>query len=197
MQDTVEKVPDSEIHACKALQPLHLHLQIPEPSLWVHGCLDGVEAGCFLWVTGVECVQLWCQRHSRLGLDALRRIPHYFSVKIREAFPLTLLSYSWPKSEVHIMMMHSGTFHPSLEIAEELLVADQLAHVCFAVTPQIRWGGRWSSLTPRHCCHWGWLIPCCWGWTVHYRLHGIPNCLKTSRKVPWRQSDTGTEPLGW
>lgn len=27
------------------------------------------------------------------------------------------------------MMMYSGTFHPSLEIAEELLVADQLARV--------------------------------------------------------------------
>ena len=36
------------------------------------------------------------------------------------------------------MILHSGTFHPSLEIAEELLVADQLAHVCFAVTLQIR-----------------------------------------------------------
>lgn len=30
---TLEKVPDSEVHVCKALQPLHLHLQILEPSL--------------------------------------------------------------------------------------------------------------------------------------------------------------------
>lgn len=33
MQVTVEKIPDSEVHASEALQPLHLHLQNPEPSL--------------------------------------------------------------------------------------------------------------------------------------------------------------------
>lgn len=53
------------------------------------------------------------------------------------------------------MMMQSGAFHLSSEIAEEFLVADHLAHVCFAVTPQIRGGGRRSSLTPRHCCRGG------------------------------------------
>lgn len=33
MQIAVEKMPDSEIHASEALQPLHLQLQNPEPSL--------------------------------------------------------------------------------------------------------------------------------------------------------------------
>ncbi|XP_032330432.1 uncharacterized protein LOC116661843 isoform X2 [Camelus ferus] len=33
MQVTVERDPDSEVHAGEALQPLHLHLQNPEPSL--------------------------------------------------------------------------------------------------------------------------------------------------------------------
>lgn len=144
--------------------------------------------GCFLRVTCVECVQLWCQWHSRLGLDALRRIPHYFSVKIWEVFPLTLLSYSWPKSEAHIMMMYSGTFHPSLEIAEELLVADQLARVW-----EVADGLPWLHGTAAIGCS----FHAVGAGLCTQMLHGIPNCPKTSLKVPWRQSHTGTEPLGW
>lgn len=212
--------------------------------------------GCFLTVTCVECLQLWCQWHSRLGLDALRtesNNPLFLCLfKYGKPFsPLALLRYNWPKSKVYIMMIwytyilwndyhgavwkgvfftnfnllkwchaeisqrspkfqilwtcsllffvsnrlftkidprtanyfcesehsgicifmfasssvasYSGIFRPSLQIAEEVLLGDQLASVSSAVNPADQVRQQMVLPDTTALLPWAWVILCCRG----------------------------------
>ena len=110
MQGAVEKVPDSEVHASKALQPLHLHVQNPERSLWVHGCLERAEAWLFpnSHVCWVSAALLSVAFQAGIGcLENCEDNPLFlYLFKYRKPFsPRALLRYNWPKSMVYIMMI--------------------------------------------------------------------------------------------